>query len=232
MTGDRLAIPVNTIRAVMFDLDGTLVATGGEIAGALNQALADLRLPPLSLAVVETLIGKGVHSMVARALARVGAPAERDACIARFEKYYAVAIGTGATLYPGVLPGLQILDAAGYKLGVVTNKPRLFTEQLLSCLAIDTFMSVVVAGDDGWPRKPQGDMLQAACRAVGTTAANTLMIGDSVNDVLAARAAGCPVWCVPYGYNEGRPADTLLCDRMVADVLAAAQHLHTPAADK
>jgi phosphoglycolate phosphatase len=80
-----------------------------------------------------------------------------------------------------------------------------------------------VAGDDGVKKKPAGDMLEAACRAMGSTPGTTLMLGDSGNDVAAARAAGCPVWCVPYGYNEGRPAEDLACDRIVASIDEAAR---------
>ena len=80
----------------------------------------------------------------------------------------------------------------------------------------------MVAGDDGLRRKPFGDMLAAAAKQMGARIEDTLMLGDSDNDVLAARDAGCPVWCVPYGYNEGRPAESLECDRRVATVLEAA----------
>jgi phosphoglycolate phosphatase len=105
---------------------------------------------------------------------------------------------------------------------VVTNKPRSFTLRLLERLGIREFFVAIVAGDDGVPRKPRGDMLLAACRAMGVEAAATVMIGDSQNDVLAARAAGCAIWCVPYGYNEGRGAQSLACDRLVATLDEAA----------
>ncbi|MGZ5572917.1 MAG: HAD-IA family hydrolase, partial [Usitatibacter sp.] len=123
-----------------------------------------------------------------------------------------------AELFPGVLSGLERLRSAGYPMGVVTNKPRVFSERLLERLAIDDFFAAVVAGDDGIRPKPHGDMLTAACRKMGSDAISTLMVGDSDNDVLAARAAGCPVWCVPYGYNQGNAPETLKCDRMMATV--------------
>jgi phosphoglycolate phosphatase len=134
-------------------------------------------------------------------------------------------VGTQAELFPGVMPGLRLLRDAGYPMSVVTNKPRFFTERLLSRLDVDSLFAGIVAGDDGIRRKPHGDMLLAACRAMGTNIESALMIGDSDNDVLAARAAGCPVWCVPYGYNEGRSAATLQCDRMVATVEEVARLL-------
>ena len=117
------------------------------------------------------------------------------------------------------------MRAAGLRLGVATNKPRLFTERLLAHLAIDGFFDAMVAGDDGIRRKPSGDMLVAAARKMGTPIDQTLMLGDSENDVLAARNAGCRVWCVPYGYNEGRPVESLECDRIVPTVLEAARLL-------
>jgi phosphoglycolate phosphatase len=87
---------------------------------------------------------------------------------------------------------------------------------------VRSFFAAIVAGDDGVRKKPHGDMLVAACEAMHAAPASTVMIGDSENDVLAARAAGCAIWCVPYGYNEGRSADTLRCDRMMATIEDAA----------
>jgi phosphoglycolate phosphatase len=214
------------IRAVIFDLDGTLIDTASEIAVALGRTFAELKLSPLPKKAVENLIGRGVHSMVERALQQAGEPSvDVDAAVARFEEHYASTVGTEAELFPGVLEGLALLRDGGYKMSVVTNKPRYFTEKLLDRLAVKDLFAGLVAGDDGIRRKPHGDMLAAACSAMGSSAAASLMIGDSDNDVLAARNAGCPVWCVPYGYNEGRGPGTLACDRMVATVEAAARLL-------
>jgi phosphoglycolate phosphatase len=219
----------NSIRAVIFDLDGTLVDTAGEIADALNVTLAELERPGLSHSEVEALIGRGVRSMVERALGKGGVgDVDLDAAVERFEAHYARTVGTRATLFPGVLPGLLLLRESGCKLSVVTNKPRFFTEKLLARLEVDSMFEGLVTGDDGVRRKPHGDMLEAACGMMGTEPASTLMIGDSDNDVLAARAAGCPVWCVPYGYKEGRSADTLECDRMVDTIEEAARFLVKP----
>ena len=214
------------IRAVIFDLDGTLIDTAAEIAVALNRTLGERGLPALAKKHVENLIGRGVRSMVERALAQVGAPdLSVDAAVEHFEGHYAKTVGTEAKLFPGVLPGLRLLCEKGYKISVVTNKPRYFTERLLERLEVKTLFAAVVAGDDGIRRKPHGDMLDAACRAMGSSAGSSLMIGDSDNDVIAARNAGCPVWCVRYGYNEGRPPETLACDRLVASVDEAARLL-------
>ena len=90
-------------------------------------------------------------------------------------------------------------------------------------MELNSSISAVITGDDGIRRKPAGDMLEAACSKMGTAPGETLMLGDSDNDVIAARAAGCPVWCVPYGYNEGRGPEMLACDRLVDTVEDAAR---------
>ena len=218
--------PANPIRAVIFDLDGTLLESASEIATALGRTFAELGLRPLAQKTVEALIGKGVHVLVEKALAQAGTNGiDLHSTVEKFEAHYAQTVGTQAALFPGVMDGLHRLREAGYPMAVVTNKPRFFTLQLLERTLVSELLPVVVAGDDGYPRKPAGDMLVAACEKMGTDPISTLMLGDSENDVAAARNAGCPVWCVPYGYNEGRGAETLACDRLVATVLEAAEKL-------
>jgi len=214
------------LRAVILDLDGTLIDTAGEIAAALERAFAELGVPALPHDAVAALIGRGVQSLVERALAQSGGGAiDRDEAVARFESHYARTVATEARLFAGVLEGLRLLHVAGFRLGVVTNKPRFFTERLLKRAKIDRFFVAVVAGDDAIRRKPHGDMLEAACRKMDTAPGETLVIGDSDNNVEAARAAGCPVWCVPYGYNAGCAPESLACDRLVATVEEAARML-------
>jgi len=221
----------NRIGAVILDLDGTLMDTAGEIEAALGRAFAELGIPKPGSDEVRRLIGRGVRSLVERALqARAASRIDLEEAIARFERHYAALVGTEANLYPGALEGVRRLHAAQRHLAVVTNKPRAFTMALLQRVNVDSMIPVVVAGDDGIPRKPAGDMLRAACEKMGSHPGETLMLGDSDNDVIAARAAGCPVWCVPYGYNAGRAPETLACDRLVASVDEAARLLL--AADK
>jgi phosphoglycolate phosphatase len=215
----------NSIHAVIFDLDGTLVDTASEIAAALNRTLEELGLSRIEPTAVEALIGRGVRSLVERALAKAegGALIEITAAVERFEAHYAQTVGTDARLFAGVMPGLRRLAEAGIAMSVVTNKPRFFTEMLLERLEVAPLMKAVVAGDDGIRRKPNADMLLAACERMGSAPGQSLMLGDSDNDVVAARAAGCPVWCVPYGYNEGRGPETLQCDRLVQTIEEAAR---------
>jgi phosphoglycolate phosphatase len=206
-------------RGVIFDLDGTLVESAGEIAEALARTFESLRLDALPRSQVESLIGRGVRVLVERALAQVKAPGiDVDDVVARFESHYAQAVGTGATLFPGVSEGLGLIRAKGLPMAVVTNKPRYFTLQLLERLGIARYFDAVIAGDDGIAKKPAPDMIAAAAKALGVPVADALMVGDSDNDTLAARAAGCPVWCVRHGYNEGRPAEDLDCDRLLDGV--------------
>lgn len=210
------------IRALLLDLDGTLAETAGEIALALERAFSEFGLPALTETEVRSLIGRGVASLVGRALQRVDSGVDAASVMKRFETHYEATVGSTAQLYPGAREGLDRLLGSGLPLAVVTNKPRLFTERLLDHLWIRDAFEAVVCGDDGWPKKPAGDMLVAACARIGSRVEETLMLGDSANDVLGARAAGCRVWCVPYGYNEGQPVDSLNCDRIVDDVDAAA----------
>ena len=215
-----------SIEAVIFDLDGTLIDTAGEIATALDRTFDELGHARLPAREVRDLIGRGVPSLVERALARVGAGAANlGQAVERFEAHYAGTVGTAAAVFPGVHAGLERLRCAGHAMSVVTNKPRFFTERLLRGLGIAGYFSAIVAGDDGIRRKPHGDMLLAACERMGSAPDHTLMLCDSDNDIIAARAAGCPVWCVPYGYNEGRPPEALACDRLVPTVEEAARLL-------
>jgi phosphoglycolate phosphatase len=216
---------MHPIRAILFDLDGTLADTACEIAAALELRDESLGLAAKRDAEVRELIGRGVASLVERALQRVGATVHVGLATERFEHAYAQAVGTTATLYPGAAASLKRLAAVGLPLGVVTNKARAFSVRLLERLGVAHRFGTIVCGDDGWARKPAADMVLAACRQLGTAPAAALLLGDSANDVLAARAAGCPVWCVPYGYNEGLPVESLGADRIVADLAAATDRI-------
>lgn len=127
-------------------------------------------------------------------------------------------------MYPGVREGLSAFRQAGYKLGVVTNKPGEFTEILLERMGMTDF-DVVVSGDTCTHKKPHPEPLLHACAVMGVRPTENLHIGDSKNDILAARAAGCPVYAVPYGYNEGEPVDSADCDALVSDLMAAFHRL-------
>jgi len=120
-----------------------------------------------------------------------------------------------------VLEGLAAWRDAGLKMDVGTNKPAIFTEALLDKMGMAGYFDVVVSGDTTPFKKPHPEPIHHACRGMGVHAGNNLHIGDSKNDIEAARAAGSAAFCVPYGYNEGEPVDSADCDALVSDLLAA-----------
>ena len=122
-----------------------------------------------------------------------------------------------------MLDGLRLWRETGVKMGVFTNKPAIFTEVLLERMDIADFFDVVVSGDTTEFKKPHPEPMRHACRWMGVEPAKNLHIGDSLNDVQAARAAGCAAYCVPYGYSEGVPVTAADCDALVPDLLAAFQ---------
>ena len=217
------------IRAVLFDLDGTLLDTAPDLAAAANAMLADLGFAGRDPAVIATYIGRGIPSLVHRTLTgTLDGSAESslfERALALFERRYAEESGRRARPYPGVVDGLVRIQTLGLGLGCVTNKAGRFTQELLDRQGLARFFGCVVSGDTLPRKKPDPLPVVHACDLLGARPEEALLIGDSLNDVLAARAAGCTVWCVPYGYNEGRPVGTLDCDAVVADFVDAARRL-------
>lgn len=213
------------IRSVTIDLDGTLLDTVGDLAVACNAMLADLGRPSRSEAEINAFVGKGMAVLVERCLGADAADGEllRHA-IERFRVHYAESNGRSTRLYPGVLDGIAALRKLGLPLGCVTNKPAMFTEPLLERMGLAAFFSVVVSGDTLPFKKPRPEPLLHACAVMGSAPATNLHVGDSAHDIAAARAAGCPVVCVPYGYNEGRPVDSAECDALVSNLVEAAAY--------
>jgi phosphoglycolate phosphatase len=207
--------------AILFDLDGTLLDTAGDIALALSRAFADHghQGPPPSA--VRQMIGKGAPVLVERAVAAQGlhmAAAGQAALLERFFHHYGrlqELDECAAQTYPGAREALAALHAAGVPLGVVTNKYHRFATGLLQRLDLARYLRVVVGGDTCERRKPDPMPLHHACAQLGVAAADALMVGDSANDVEAARAAGMPVVLVPYGYTEGEDPRLWPCDHMV-----------------
>jgi phosphoglycolate phosphatase len=209
--------------SVTIDLDGTLLDTIADLAEACRRMLDEIGAPPRSAVEVHRFVGKGMAVLVERCLTHEQPPdAERlQVAIASFRRHYAAVNGEKAQVYPGVIAGLEAWRAGGTRLAVVTNKPGDFTSALLARTGLAGYFDLVVAGDTTAHKKPHPEPLLHACRCLGVPPERNLHIGDSGNDVLAARAAGCPVFCVPYGYNEGRPVDSADCDALVSNLLAA-----------
>ncbi|QDF98717.1 phosphoglycolate phosphatase [Azoarcus sp. DD4] len=214
-------------RAVLFDLDGTLLDTIGDLAEAANRMLAELGRPLRPLAEVHSFVGKGLPNLVRRCLTENASAteAEIEAAIGVFRRHYTTVNGLGTRIYPGILETLAEMRARKLKLAVVTNKAGDFTRPLLAHMGIAHHFEAVVSGDTLPVKKPDPAMLFHACELLGVPAEEALMIGDSANDALAARAAGMPVLLVTYGYSEGMPVDTIECDGLLSNALQALDHI-------
>lgn len=216
----------NQLKAVLFDLDGTLLHTAPDLAAAVNAMLVDLGHPVRTEAEVATFVGKGADNLIHRALTGHMSQLADSELFARakplWQKHYHRVNGQLAQAYPGVESGLKRLKQAGLRLGVVTNKPEAFTLPLLQLSGLQRFFDVVVGGDTCTQKKPHPMPYLHACAQLEVPVHQSLMIGDSVNDVLAARAAGSWCWLLPYGYNEGVPIEQTDCDARVQTLDEAA----------
>jgi len=211
------------IDAVVIDLDGTLLHTAPDLAEAANRMMAELQLPPVEEAVVSTYIGNGVGRLIKRVLTG-SMEGEPDPLLYQraseiYMRHYADVCARSQP-FPDVLPGLK---QAGFRLGCITNKAEQFTVPLLKEAGLYDFFELVLSGDTLPKKKPDPMPLLYACEKFGTVPERLLLIGDSLNDTQAARAAGCHVFCVPYGYNRGNDVRELDLDAVVGGVLDAAR---------
>jgi phosphoglycolate phosphatase len=216
MSGVSFPLPV---KGVTIDLDGTLLDTTPDLAVAANRMLKELGKPPLEVEVIRTFVGKGISRLVERTLA-AGVDSAPDAELMKrglgiFERRYTEVNGRHTTIYPGVMEGLARLRDQRFPLACVTNKSQRFTLPLLEMIGLAPYFEHVVCGDTLARKKPDPAPLLHACDALKIHPREMLMIGDSVNDTEAARAAGCPVFCVTYGYNEGLDVRELDSDALV-----------------
>jgi phosphoglycolate phosphatase len=209
------------VLAVLFDLDGTLIDSVRDVALALNRGLADSDLPPVPLQSVRDFVGRGAPLLVERALEAQGlqldAPS-KAALLARFTQHYQDLLErdeSQAAPYEGAQQALRELRECGSRLAVVTNKPQQLALGALAKVGLLQSVDTVVGGGICERGKPDPQPLLFACGALQVQAAEALMVGDSLHDVAAARAAGMPVVCVPYGYNEGQDPRSLPCDDFI-----------------
>lgn len=210
------------VRAILFDLDGTLVDSAPDLALAVNATLAELDRPPCTVDIVRDWVGNGADKLLERALSghfdgRVS-PERLAAIRPRFLHHYERYLCVDSALYPGVAEGLEALYGAGLRLGCVTNKPSRFTQPLLEQLNIAGFFGAVIGGDDAPHKKPDPAPLRLAAERLSVPLGHCLVVGDSINDIEAARAAGCPVVAVPYGYNHGRDIRSARPDAVIASL--------------
>lgn len=220
-------LPPRRYRAALFDLDGTLVDTAPDLAAAANRMLADLGRAALPDDRIRDFVGKGVVNLVNKCFEASGGGGEEERARAHavFERHYSAGIADRSRPYPGVVDGLEALERAGIAMGCVTNKAGRFTEPLLELTGLRRFFGVVVSGDTVERRKPHPDPMLYAAGKLGASPAETLVVGDSLNDVQSARAAGCAVVVVPYGYREGLSLEDLGADAVVASVEEAARSI-------
>ena len=217
------AVSQKPLRAVLFDLDGTLLDTVGDLACAANRMLAALGMAPRAEAEIRNFVGKGTAKLVERCID--GNQARFDEAFAAFHAAYLEESGRSTRIYPGVLEGLKMLAEDGLLMGCVTNKPKAFTLPLLEQTGLAKYFATVVCGDTVARRKPDPMPFVHACAQLGVACGQALVVGDSANDADAGRAAGCLVFCVPYGYREGQSLELLNCDAVVENVREAAEYV-------
>lgn len=215
------------IKAVVIDLDGTLLDTAPDLAHAAELMMAELNMPPVPLATIKTYIGNGVSRLVKRVLTG-SMDAEPDAALfdrayPLYQKHYGAHVSLHSRPFPGVVEGLQALRAMDVHVACITNKAEVFTIPLLRDTGLLDYFELVLSGDTLPKRKPDPMPLLHACKHFGIEPGELLLIGDSLNDTQAARAAGSSVFCVPYGYNRGRPVAELDQDAVVPSLLEAAK---------
>lgn len=208
---------IQSIQAVIVDLDGTMVDTLGDFEVALNRMLADFSLPSVDRSFIEATVGKGSEHLIRstldfvqkRQIAVVNTAQQAIKLVAyepawqSYQSHYLACNGQASAVYAGVHEGLQALQKRGLKMACLTNKPLAFAKPLLKAKGLDGFFSHVFGGDSFERKKPDPLPLLKTCEALGTQPQHTLMIGDSSNDAFAAYAALCPVVLMTYGYNHG-----------------------------
>ncbi len=211
------------IAAIFLDLDGTLVDSVPDLTVAVDAMLRQLDLPPRGEQRVREWVGNGADLLIRRALVDDMAGQAPEALVARgrplFQDAYRRHLCVGSRLYPGAMEGLRALRELGYRLACITNKPTEFALPLVERIGIGAFFDVVLGGECAPRKKPAPDALLLTARRMGVDIRRVLMVGDSSNDVGAARNAGCKaVVAVPYGYNHGEDIRAAGPDRVVASI--------------
>ena len=198
-----------TLRAkgLLFDLDGTLVESFPDIALAVNLTLQQLGMAAVDEQRIQNWVGNGSPMLMKRALTGEMDGEPDSDLFARamplFFEFYATHSWHRSFLYDGVVDTLQRFQAQGFKMACVTNKPARHTELVLRASGLSAFFGCFIGGDSLPNRKPDPAPLRHAARQIGVRGADCIMVGDSLSDILAAKAAKMPVLCLTYGYNQG-----------------------------
>jgi phosphoglycolate phosphatase len=203
---------------VIFDLDGTLVDSAGDIAEALNRTLEDWQLPRVPEATVLTWIGDGVRRLVEQAFTAARSDIDLDRVMPGFMRHYEECLLRSPRLFDGVVPALQALRERHVVMAICTNKPSALVAPLLAHLGVQDFFALVLGGDSLPERKPSGAPLRQIAAAFKVAPAAALMVGDSITDYRAAVDAGMPVALVRYGYPRGLDLDAVDAVAVVDDL--------------
>ena len=198
------------IGTVIFDLDGTLIDSAPDLTEALNRVLIGQGLPGVTAAAVRHMVGDGAVRMIERGFAAAGHAFDGDlpeSLRQAFLDHYGDCLTDSTVVFEGVVAALEALAGEGLRLGICTNKPLAMTETILTHLDLARFFTSVLGGDSLSVRKPDPAHLLATIAGAGGDVATTAMVGDSLTDVAAARAAGVPVVAVSFGYTRIAPAE-------------------------
>lgn len=210
------------VKAVMIDLDGTLIHTAPEIARAANAMLAGLGRPTLDAKLIENYIGEGALVLIKRCLiGKLDCELEADLLVNAqklFFDFYAQIVAESKP-YPQVEEALKAIKQTSVQMACITNKPAAFTMPVLEKTGLLPFFDLVVAGDTLLKKKPEPDQIFYVCEKFNVLVNESLLIGDSKTDIAAARNAGCLIFAVPYGYNQGYSIEIGTVDALI-------NHLH------
>jgi phosphoglycolate phosphatase len=204
-----MTLSLKTKHVLLFDLDGTLVDSAPDLALAINRTLNDLNLEKCEQTTIRGWVGNGAKTLVERALSQSATidekldPVLAKDALSRFLSHYQVCLCEESVLYNDVKEGLFSLKASGFRLAIVTNKPAAFIEPILTGLGLTGLFEILVGGDTLPQRKPDPAQLHYAMTQLGVSAEQCIMIGDSKNDILAAKAANMDCAALTYGYNYG-----------------------------
>ena len=206
------------LSGVIFDLDGTLVDSAPDICNAINAHLATLQRRALTLEEVKAAVGDGAMLLVERALALTGQRPTHDGLVDHVQDFIRIYRNIAADptqIYPGVTATLEDLTARDVALGICTNKPEVATHKLLDDLRLKHYFHGIAGGDTFQVHKPNPDHLRGVIAMMGVAVAESVMVGDSPNDLAAAQGLGIPCIMVDYGYGSGvrdLPADAVISD--------------------
>lgn len=203
-------------KALVFDLDGTLIDSLPDVRAAVNNTLALFSRDAVTLAALHDMVGEGARVMLEKAFAATGGfdAAMIDGALVRYLAFYKESPAEHTIIYPGVVEVLQSFAAEGIAMGICTNKPGEMTAIVLDALDLSRYFSAVTAGDTVPHRKPDGRHIHLTLELMGKTGADAIMVGDSGTDLAAARNAGVPSVAVTYGYAHG-DSDLGLADAVI-----------------